>query len=431
MHNSVEDNAGTIWQRLANKPLLLLSGVAVIAAVGVGVGYWMHPNVGPSPSIPAQAQVNERQILYYRSPMNPSQTSPTPMKDAMGMDYTPVYAGEVAKAPGTFQLSTEKMQRAGVRVDTVRTMALVNSVRATGTVAADESKQAILNARFDGFVEKLFVSTTGAHVRAGQPLASVWIQSNEVLVKEADFIGSLAAHADDQAKLAENILLQYGVPKSVLNDMRRTGRTTRSIMINAPLTGTVLEKPAITGMHFAAGDTLFKTADLSTVWVLAQVSERDLIGLKPGQAATISFRDNPSTSFRGKVAFIYPEVNPDTRTTMVRIIVDNAANQFRIGQYADVGIDAPMTDGEAVVVPESAIIDDGSKQTAFVSLPNGVFEARQLTLGARANGYAEVRSGLIPGEKIVVSGNFLIDSESNLQTAVQSLKGGSSDHAHH
>jgi membrane fusion protein, copper/silver efflux system len=431
MHNSVEDDTGSIWQRLANRPLLLLSGVAIIAVVGIGIGYWIHPNVGSSASVPAQAQTNGRQILYYRSPMNPSQTSPTPMKDAMGMDYTPVYADEVAKAPGTFQLSTEKMQRAGVRVDAVRTMALVNSVRATGTVAADESRQAILNARFDGFVEKLYISTTGAHVRAGQPLASVWIQSNEVLVKEADFIGSLAAHADDQAKLAESILLQYGVPKSVLNDMRRTGRTTRSILITAPLTGTVLEKPAVTGMHFAAGDTLFKTADLSSVWVMAQVSERDLIGLKSGQAAAISFRDNPGASFKGKVAFIYPEVNPDTRTTQVRIVVDNAAGQFRIGQYADVRIDAPVTEGEAVVVPESAIIDDGSKQTAFVSLPNGVFEARQLTLGARANGYAEVRSGLEPGEKIVVSGNFLIDSESNLQTAVQSLKGSSSDHAHH
>jgi RND family efflux transporter, MFP subunit len=382
--------------------------------------------------MPAATQAGGgRQILYYRNPMNPSDTSPVAKKDPMGMDYTPVYADEAAKTPGTFQLSTEKMQRAGVRVDTVRTMALVNSVRATGTVAADESKQAILNARFDGFVEKLFVSTTGAHVRAGQPLASVWIQSNEVLVKEADFIGSLAAHADDQAKLAESILLQYGVPKSVLNDMRRTGRTTRSILITAPLTGTVLEKPAVTGLHFAAGDTLFKTADLSSVWVLAQVSERDLIGLKPGQSAIISFRDNPSASFKGKVAFIYPEVDPDTRTTKVRIVVDNSSGQFRIGQYADVRIDAPVTDGEAIVVPESAIVDDGSKQTAFVSLPNGVFEARQLTLGARANGYAEVRSGLEPGEKIVVSGNFLIDSESNLQTAIQSLKGKSSDHAHH
>ncbi len=429
MRNPAKDVVHNIRQQLtANRSLHLALAAAAIAALGIATGYWM--NSGSQTSVIASAAAatapqpdGTRRILYYRNAMQPTDTSPVSKKDSMGMDYVPVYSDEVAKAPGTFQLSTEKIQRAGVRTDTVIRMALVNSVRATGTVAADESKQAILNARFDGFVEKLFVSTTGAHVRAGQPLARVWIQSSEVLVKEADFIGSLASHADEQAKLAESILRQYGVPSSALDEMRRTGATTRSIPIVAPLSGTVMEKPAVEGMHFAAGDTLFKTADLSTVWVMAQVSERDLAGLVPGQTAKITFRDNPGESFEGKVAFIYPDVNSDTRTTQVRIIVANSDGHLRIGQYADVSIDVPVSTGPVLAVPESAVIDDGSHQMAFVSLPGGVFQARKVALGARANGFDEIRSGLNEGDRIVTSGNFLIDAESNLQTAVQTMSG--------
>ncbi len=431
MNNPMDDIVQTIRQQwTTNRSLRLALAAAAIAALGIAVGYWISSGREPSVITSAASGTKPqsggaRRILYYRNAMQPTDTSPVPMKDSMGMDYVPVYSDEVAKVHGTFQLSTEKIQRASVRTDTVQRMALVNSVRATGTVAADESKQAILNARFDGFVERLFVSTTGAHVRAGEPLARVWIQSSEVLVKEADFIGSLASHADEQAKLAESILRQYGVPPSELDQMRRTGTTTRSILMTAPMGGTVMEKPVVEGMHFAAGDTLFKTADLSTVWVLAQVSERDLAGLTPGQTAKITFRDNPGESFEGKVAFIYPEVNADTRTTQVRIIVANPDGHLRVGQYADVSIDVPVSAGPVIAIPDSAVVDDGSHQMAFVSLPGGVFEARKVTLGTRANGYAEIRSGLNEGDRIVTSGNFLIDAESNLQTALQTMSGSS------
>lgn len=423
MNNSFQELMTTVRRKVSSRAWLLAAAVA-IGGAGIGIGTWIGSGERPPVAAPAAAAMQSdgsRRILYYRNAMNPSDTSPVPKKDSMGMDYVPVYSDQVAKTRGTFQLSTEKIQRAGVRFDTVRRVALVNSVHASGTVAADESKQAILNARFDGFVEKMFISTTGEHVRAGQPLARVWIQSSEVLIKEADFIGALASHADEQAELAERILHQYGVPSSALDDMRRTGTTTRTIPITAPISGTVMEKPALEGMHFTAGDTLFKTADLSTVWVMAQVSERDLAGLKPGQKAQITFRDNPSQSFEGTVAFIYPEVNADTRTTLVRIIVANLNGELRVGQYADVSLEVPMSDGPVIAVPESTIIDDGSRQVAFVSLPGGQFQARPVTLGVRAKGYVEVRSGLNEGDKIVATGNFLIDAESNLQTAVQTM----------
>ncbi|MDE2499883.1 MAG: efflux RND transporter periplasmic adaptor subunit [Alphaproteobacteria bacterium] len=414
------------WTAWSGTTRLIIATTAIVAVVAAG--YWTisssHNAVAPSAMVANEPQQNGgRRILYYRNAMNPSDTSAVPKKDSMGMDYVPVYSDQVSKTPGMFHVSTQMVQRAGVLTGIVRRMHMVNRVRATGTIAADESKQAILNARFDGFIDKLYVSTTGAHVRAGQPLARVWIQSPEVLVKEADLVGSLEARAGNHAQLAINILRQYGVPQSVIEEIERTGVPTRIIPIVAPLSGTVMEKPAVEGMHFAAGDTLFKTADLSTVWVLAQVSERDLVGLKTGQMANIRFRDNPGQSFKGKVAFIYPEVNPDTRTTLVRIVVANPYGDLRVGEYADVRIDVPISPEPVLAVPESAIMDDGTRQLAFISLPGGTFQARKVTVGARANGYDEILSGLNEGDRIVTSGNFLIDAESNLQTAIQTMSG--------
>ncbi|MDE2183988.1 MAG: efflux RND transporter periplasmic adaptor subunit [Alphaproteobacteria bacterium] len=422
--------AGRARLAVSDVSVRLAIAAVAIAAVGILIGYWIssgrHAALVSTASAAIEPQSNgTRRILYYRNAMNPSDTSPVPKKDSMGMDYVPVYSDEVSKAPGSFHLSTEKIQRAGVLTGAVKRMLMVDHVRASGTVAADESKEAILNARFDGFIDKLYVSTTGAVVRAGQPLARVWIQSPEVLVKEADLVGSLQTKATDQAQLAINILRQYGVPQSVIAEIERTGEPTRTIPIMAPFNGTVMEKPAVEGMHFAAGDMLFKTADLSKVWVMAQVSERDLAGLKPGQTAKITFRDNPGQSFEGEVAFIYPDVNPDTRTTQVRIVVANPKGDLRVGEYADVRIDAPISPEPVLAVPESAIMDDGTHQMAFLALPGGTFEARKVRVGARANGYDEILSGLNEGDRIVTSGNFLIDAESNLQTAVQTMSGAS------
>jgi len=216
-------------------------------------------------------------------------------------------------------------------------------------------------------------------------------------------------------------LRNYGIPDSAIAEIRRSGRATRSITLSAPLNGTVLEKAAVEGMHFNAGDALFKTADLSTVWVLRQVSERDLAGLRLGQTAKISFRDAPDLSSLGRISFISPVINPDTRTAQVRIAVNNAGGLLRIGQYADVNIEAPVSDLPVLAIPSSAVVDDGSRQIAFVALPGGVFQPRALVLGARVGGYDEVRSGLSEGDRIVTSGNFLIDAESNLQTALQTF----------
>lgn len=374
-------------------------------------------------SPPPASPPKQRRILYYRNPMGLADTSPVPKKDSMGMDYIPVYADEVTKIKGAVRLSAEKIQRAGVRTTVVMAMPLARTVRATGTVAADEKRQGVVTARFSGFVEKLYVAQTGDVVRAGQPLMRVWIDSSDVLVKEADYIGSLASSAADHAATAASLLRQYGVPKSELDAMARRGSPTRTISIAAPMSGTVMEKPVVEGMHFASGDTLFKTTDVSHLWVLADVSERDLAAVKPGQKAAISFRDDPSASFNGTVLFVYPALDPATRTVKVRLAVDNKGGRLRIGQYADVRIDAPISASPVLTVPVSAVMDDGTRQIAFVAEGGGVFAPRTLELGGRSGDKVEVLSGLKEGEKVVVAGNFLIDSESNLQAALQNFGG--------
>lgn len=367
----------------------------------------------------------KRRILYYRHPMGKPVTSPVPKKDAMGMDYIPVYSDEASGTRTSVRISPEKIQRAGVRTDVVKRMALAKTVRAAGTVMPDETKLAIIATKFSGFVEQLYVGTTGAQVRSGQPLMKVWIESPEVLAKEVDYVVALSGVGANVAQAANN-LRSFGIPDSAIAEMKRTRQAARSIVINAPIAGTVLEKPAVVGMHFAAGEILFKSADLSTVWVLAQVSERDLLFVQQEQTASITFTDNPEMTFQGEVAFIYPELDPATRTAQVRIVVANSDGRIRGGQYADVRINAVAGDIAVIAVPESAVLDSGARQIAFVAKGSGVFEPRALVLGRRGGGYVEVRRGLSEGERIVVSGNFLIDAESNLQTALGTFTAGPS-----
>lgn len=362
-----------------------------------------------------------RKILYYRNPMGLADTSPVPKKDAMGMDYIPVYADQVTKVTGAVRLTTQKIQRTGVRTTAVMRMSLSREVRGSGVVAADENRQAVLTARFSGFIDRLFVSQTGDRVRAGEPLMRVWIESPEVLTQEASYIGALGSRSPRYAALAADVLRQYGVPQPELDRMARLGKPTRTITILAPATGTVMTKNAVDGMHFAAGDTLYQITDLSQVWVLADISERDLFAVKPGDAAAISFRDDPGASFAGKVLFVYPALDPTTRTAKVRIEVANPGEALRIGQYADVRIAAPVSAAPVLVIPRSAVIDDGTRQIAFVAKAGGLFEPRKLSLGPAAGQMVEVRSGLSPGERVVTAGNFLIDAESNLEAALQTF----------
>ncbi|HVZ28402.1 MAG TPA: efflux RND transporter periplasmic adaptor subunit [Rhizomicrobium sp.] len=370
----------------------------------------------------------QKKIKYYRNPMGLPDTSPVPKKDSMGMDYIPVYEGE--DEAGVVTVSPARLQMLGVRTIPVETRpALARSIRATGSVQAAEDSLAIVNTKFDGFVEKLFVSTTGTVVHAGQPLAQVWVQTPDVttrmgpdiVTREVDYIVALQQHDDDaQARALQN-LRNYGIPDSAIAEIRRTGRATREIIITAPRSGVIIEKPAIEGMRFNTGDPLFKIADLSKIWVMADVAEQDLGLIRKGQSAIVGFVAFPGQSFHGTVDFLYPTLTANTRTGRVRIVLPNPDGRLRESMYAAVTIDSPIGSGAILAVPVSAIIDSGTRQVVLVTKGQGRFEPRVVKIGTRGDGQAQILSGLKPGEQVVVGANFLIDAESNLRAALQTF----------
>lgn len=373
-----------------------------------------------SEAAPPADSSQERRIVYYRNPMGLPDVSPMPKKDSMGMDYIPVYSDEVSGPAGTIKITPEKVQKAGVRTELVERRELSRTVRAVGTIVPDESRLAIVAVKFGGFVEELLVPTTGVEVRAGQPIARVWIESTDILQKQADFLTALrggSSRGGDISSTERNLRL-FGIPTEAIEQLRRTGEAVRSVVLNSPATGTVLEKPAVVGMRFTAGDTLFRMADLSTVWAMVQVSEQDLALVRPGQMATITLKAYPSEQVEGRVALVYPELDMATRTARVRIELPNRNGLLRSGLYAEASIQTSIGNGPTIAVPTSSIIDSGTRRVAFVSKGGGTFEPRNLVLGSRGNGYVEVREGLAEGERIVTTGNFLIDAESNLRTAL-------------
>jgi Cu(I)/Ag(I) efflux system membrane fusion protein len=246
----------------------------------------------------------------------------------------------------------------------------------------------------------------------------------DVITRQIDLVIALQDKNPVEIAQAEDVLRQYGIPESAIEEIHRTGRATRFVTITASRSGVVLDKPAIEGMHFNTGDPLFKIADLSTVWLLADVQEQDLGAVRQGESARISFVAFPGRTFTGKIDFIYPTVMTNTRTGRLRIALSNPDGLLRESMYATVLIDTPATGGESLAVPNSAVIDSGTRQVVLVVKGPGRFEPREVKLGAHGDGYTQVLSGLRSGESVVTSANFLIDAESNLRTALQSFAGG-------
>lgn len=366
---------------------------------------------------PAAADA-KRKIVGYRNPMGLPDVSPVPKKDSMGMDYIPVYEDETGGPQGSVRLSPEKVQRAGVRTQAAQLKSVTRTVRASASVVADETRIGVVTAKFNGFVEELYVPAVGERVAKGQKLMRVWIESSEILQKQADLTAALTGGSRASTyEGAERNLRFFGFTAEAIDEIKRAGRPLRSLTFDVPRDGTVLEKPAVVGMRFSSGDTLFRTADLSTVWVMAQVSESDIALIREGQSATVTLKAFPNDLRTGKVALIYPELNLGTRTVPVRIALPNPDGLLRTGLYADVVFEAEDA-APVVTIPDSAVIDSGSRRVAFVAKGEGLFEPRDLVLGNRGGGLVEVRKGIEDGEEVVVRGNFLIDAESNLKAAL-------------
>lgn len=370
---------------------------------------------------------NSRRIRYYRNPMGLPDTSPAPKKDWMGMDYIPVYEGEELDNSNIVRVSLDKIQRSGVRTETVEARVIVHPVRSVGTVEHDESRLTIVTMRSDGFIEDLFVNKTGQHVHAGDPLFRVYspdIQSAQIgllIAMGSAQRGTSGADASRSLEGAKQRLRNLGVPESRIREVRETGANPRTIDWPSPATGDVIEKRVINGQRVRAGDELYRIADHSHVWIIADVAEADLAALKLSTRAAVAFRADPMHPVEGEVTFIYPELRMETRTARVRIEVSNAADRLKVGMYADVVFQVGAEAGPVAAIPNSAVIDSGSRQVVLLAKGEGRFEPRPVKLGRRGDGYVEVLDGVTKGEEVVTSATFLIDAESNLRAALQAF----------
>ena len=386
----------------------------------------------PKATAHADAQTEQgRKIIHYRNPMGLPDISPVPKKDSMGMDYIPVYEGE-ADEGDTVKVSPGKIQRTGVKTEPAGKRQIARNIRAPGVVEIDERRVSVVAPRFDGFIEKVGAVTSGTHVKKSEPLMTVFGQEllNQAarLLVEQDYGPSndeLSAPRSRRAQPAGVVgarrrLLNFGVPDEFIAEIKRTGTVPDTVIWPAPRDGVVLERNAVDGQAFKAGDVLFRIADHSVVWVMANVAEGDIGALKPGQSVKVTTRAHPGRVFSGKVAVVYPHLMKETRTVRVRIELPNPDLALLPDMYADVDI-ATGSDDPVVAVPNSAVIDSGDRQVVILDRGDGRFEPRAVKLGRKGDGYVEVMSGLQTGESIVVDGNFLIDAESNLQSALKGL----------
>ncbi len=375
----------------------------------------------PPPPKPA----GNRKILYYRNPMGLADTSPVPKKDSMGMDYIPVYEGDEPSDGKTVKVSLERVQRSGVRTEPAELRVLSRPVRAVGTVAVDERRITVVAMRSDGYVEDLFVNTTGQNVHAGDRLFRVY--SPDIQQAFADLLvaktwsGTAATGMGKSLEGAMQRLRNLGVPEARIREIRDGNTNPRTIDWLAPADGTVMVKNIVNGQKVAAGDALYRIVDLTKLWVIADVAEGDIAEIKVGDRATVTFRAYRGAPVEGKVTFIYPQLKPETRTVQVRIEVANPEQKLKPDMYADVVFHADADRGAVVTVPASAIIDSGTKQIVLVAKGAGRFEPRQVKVGLRGDGHVEVAEGLKAGEEVVTTATFLIDAESNLQSALKTF----------
>jgi Cu(I)/Ag(I) efflux system membrane fusion protein len=390
-------------------------------------------NTAMAAAKPAQPTAQSHTVLYYRNPMGLADTSPMPKKDSMGMAYIPVYADEdsAGDPPGTIRISPGKIQTLGVRTAAAEMRPAVGSeVRATGTVQFDERHLAVVTTKAEGWAEHLAVSAVGDPVRRGQVLAEIY--SPSLTTAEGEFLVSagLGAHADMAGSLATASLQRLralDVPEDEIARLRRTGVASRLIAVRAPEDGVVIEKPVQEGMRIAPGDALYKTADLSTLWLIADVPEQDLGAIQSGQKAHATFVAFPGRAFEGTVDFIYPMLSPETRTGRVRILMPNPDRALRAAMYATVRIDAAPGGAPVLAVPNTAVLDNGTRQVVLVALGEGRFEPRPVRLGTHGDDWIQVLDGVKAGEQVVVGANFLIDAESNLKAALQAFAAGGND----
>lgn len=374
-------------------------------------------------------------IKYWVAPMDPKYIRNEPGKSPMGMDLVPVYeeeGGEKANA-STIRIDPNTVQNMGVRTAFVERKALKKSIRALGTITYDETRIYAVNLKFDGWIEKLHVNFVGESVAKGQPLFDIY--SPELVSAQEEYLLALSQHTSlltssyptirDNAKrlveAARQRLQYWDLEPEQIRALEERRTIHKNLTIHSPATGVVIVKNAVDGHYAKAGMHQYEIADLSRVWVDVEIYEYELPFIRKGMKAAMELSYLPGARFEGTVLFVYPFLNPKTRTVKLRLAFSNAEERLKPDMYANVFIES-MIDEAALVIPQEAVIDSGLRKVVFVAQGKGRFEPREVKLGLEGEGNSfQVLEGLREGEEIVISAQFMFDSESRLKEAIQKM----------
>jgi Cu(I)/Ag(I) efflux system membrane fusion protein len=390
-------------------------------------GMDLVPVYAESETQAAAPSTGQKKILYWVDPMHPAYTSDKPgIAPDCGMTLVPVYAGGAGPATSTVagyanvKLSSDRQQLIGVQTGMTEMRSLGRSVRTVGRVTVDETRLYKITTKFDGYIEKLYVNVTGQQIRKGQPLFSVY--SPDLLSTQQEYLLAMRAAKQSPSLLAaaRQRLLLWDITAAEIRELERSGTARKSITIDSPANGYVLNKIAVEGARVTAGEPLFEIANLDHVWIQADVYESELQFIRLGAPATTTLSHIPGRTWTGRVTFIAPTVDPMTRTVKVRSVLDNADGALKPDMFGDVVIQQP--ERRVVVVPDSAVLQTGTRSVVFIVRGEGTFEPREISVGTKEDQFYEVRSGLTAGEKVVTQANFLIDSESRLKAALAGMK---------
>ena len=448
------------------KKIVFASAVSIILGLGAG---WLvfHP-------LPAKDHSSDRKVSFYRDPMNPQITSPVPKKASDGMDFVPVYEEQSAggqkriayykdpmhpwftsdkpgKSPDCgmdmvpvyegesdtkgIKIDPVTVQNIGVQIEEVERHSLNKVIRTSGKVDYDERKVYSVNSKIMGWVDKLYIDFMGKVVRKGEPLMELY--SPELVTTQEEYLQALKYQktmvqsslpearkgSDDLLESARRRLLYWDIPEAEIKALEVRGAPKKTMTIYSPVAGIVMDKMVRQGQNVMAGMELYKIADLSTMWVLADIYQYELPWVKLGQDAEIEPSYLPGKAFKGKITFIYPYMSEDTKTAKVRIEVPNTSfADLKPDMFATVKITSPVK-LNAIAIPDQAVIRSGERNIVVIALGGGYFEPREVKLGVMSDGYDQVLDGVKEGEKLVTSSQFLIDSESNLKAAISQMSG--------
>jgi|GEM_PF-507803 len=365
---------------------------------------------------------NDRKIIYWRAPMNPNEIYDKPGKSQMGMDLVPVYEDE-GSASGVVTVDGSTLQNMNVKMEAVKSKSLSPIIYTNGILQIDERKEVSLSTKFEGWIQKLYINFTGQKVAKGQKVVDIY--SPQLIIAQQELITAVNYEATSSS-VSKSEMLSNAIRKLELFDIRKedidkiisTKNINEYMSLYAPFNGTVLVKNAIEGEMIKTGMDIIKMADLSTLWLKADVYESDLNKVSIGDYAEVTFSYNPNKIYGGNISFIYPTVNQTTRSVTVRISIDNVNDELKPAMFGNVKIYG-NTLSETLVIPETAVIRSGKNNTVILSLGEGRFKPVEVKLGLYSDGFYQILGGLKQNDIIVSSGQFMIDSESSLRTAVE------------